>query len=107
MGLLKEELDADGESGFSFGDLLIDRAGTMLGVRATESESAATAMQNRIAGGFLVSDFIPDASGLPEGLTDAEFKRRYGGVGGEVYVRLSAESDQRVAGCPGERLQNH
>ena len=106
LGLLKEELDADGESGFSFGDLLIDRAGTMLGVRATESESAATAMQNRIAGGFLVSDFIPDASGLPEGLTDAEFKRRYGGVGGEVYERLSAEIDQRVAGCPGYRLQN-
>ena len=27
-GLLKEELDADGGSGFSFGDLMADRAGT-------------------------------------------------------------------------------
>lgn len=100
VGVLKEELDAVGGSGFSFGDLLADRAGTMFAIRATQSESAASAMQVRIVNGFAVTDFIPDAADLPEGLSDEVFKRRYGGVGGAEYQRLIAEIDGRIENCP-------
>jgi hypothetical protein len=100
VGLLKEELDADGGSGFSFGDLLADRAGTMLAVRATESETAAKAMQDRLAAGFALSDFMPEGADLPEGLSDQEFKNRFGGVGGEGYKRLLTEIDRRIDDCP-------
>jgi hypothetical protein len=105
VGLLKEELDADGGSGFSFGDLLADRAGTMLAVRATESESAAKAMQDRLAAGFALSDFMPEGADLPEGLSDQEFKNQFGGVGGEGYKRLLAEIDRRIEDCPAYKSQ--
>ncbi len=100
VGILKEELDADGGSGFSFGDLLADRAGTMLAVRATESEAAAKAMQDRIVAGFSVEDFMPDGSDLKEGLTDQELQDQFGGVGGERYRRLLTEIDRRIESCP-------
>ncbi len=98
-GILKEELDADGGSGFSFGDLLADRAGTMMSVRATTSESAARAMQARLAGGFVESDFMPSGQDLPEGLPDEQFQAEYGGVGGPRYTALLKEIDRRIAAC--------
>ncbi len=98
-GILKEELDADGGSGFSFGDLLADRAGTMMAVRGTTSESAARAMQARLAGGFVESDFMPSGKDLPEGLTNEQFQAEYGGVGGPGYQRLLKEIDRRIAAC--------
>jgi hypothetical protein len=98
-GLLKEELDADGGSGFSFGDLLADRAGTTFADVATRDEASAAAIQARLAGGFHVGDFFPPADGLPEGIQDAELQSRYGGVGGPLYRRTAEEVDRRVAGC--------
>jgi hypothetical protein len=98
-GLLKEELDADGGSGFSFGDLLADRAGTTFADVATRDEASAAATQARLAGGFRVDDFFPPASGLPEGIQDAELQSRYGGVGGPLYRQTAREVDRRVAAC--------
>jgi hypothetical protein len=98
-GLFKEELDADGGSGFSFGDLLADRAGTTFALAATRDEASARALQDRLDRGFQVDDFFPPAADLPEGLTDAEFRARYGGVGGEEYKRLVAEIERRVSSC--------
>ncbi|MCX5643195.1 MAG: hypothetical protein NTZ17_00680 [Phycisphaerae bacterium] len=103
-GLLKEELDADtGGSGFSFSDLLADRAGTTFAIRATCDEAAARAMQARLAGGFRVDDFFPPAADLPEGIPDAQFQSQYGGVGGERYLRLIEEIERRVTGCAAYR----
>jgi hypothetical protein len=103
-GLLKEELDADtGGSGFSFADLLADRAGTTFAVWATRDETAARAMQNRLAGGFRVDDFFPLAADLPEGIPDAQLQSRYGGVGGEAYRRLIEEIERRIAACAAYR----
>jgi hypothetical protein len=105
LGLLKEELDADGGSGFSFGDLLADRAGTMFAVQATRSEQAAVAMQRRIASGFVESDFIPEGSDLPEALSDREFQQGYGGVSGAGYRRVVEEIDRRIGECEVYRPQ--
>jgi hypothetical protein len=99
-GLLKEELDAGaGGSGFSFSDLLADRAGTTFALAAARDEAAARAMQDRLAGGFRVDEFFPPAADLPEGIPDAELQSRYGGVGGEPYRQLMAEIDRRIAAC--------
>lgn len=99
-GLFKEELDADiGGSGFSFADLLADRAGTTFAGRATHDETAARKMQDRIAGGFRVEEFFPPAADLPEGIPDAELLSQYGGVGGQAYLRLIEEIERRIATC--------
>jgi hypothetical protein len=100
VGLLKEELDAARGSGFSFGDLLADRAGTTFGAVATRDEKSAVAMQERIARGFEVGDFFPEAADLPENLPDEELQSVYGGVDGRGYRRMVHEIERRVAACP-------
>ena len=103
-GLLKEELDASrGGSGFSFADLLADRAGTTFALRATSDKVSARAMQDRLARGFLIEEFFPPAADLPEGIPDAELQSRYGGVGGQAYNRLIEEIEQRIATCAAYR----
>ena len=98
-GLFKEERDSAGGSGFSFGDLLADRAGTTFARVATRDEVAAVAMQARLARGFAVEDFFPPAGDLPEGITDEELLERYGGVGGPAYRRVADDIERRVAAC--------
>jgi len=98
-GLLKEELDAGGGSGFSFGDLLADRAGTRFSLGATHDAPAARAMQNRLSGRWPLDDLFPQAADLPEGVQDAELTSIYGGVGGAPYQRLIAEIERRLDGC--------
>jgi hypothetical protein len=100
-GLLKEEFDASASgSGFSFSDLLADRAGTTFAIAATRDEVAARAMQNRLAHGFRIEEIFPPADGLPEEISDAELQSRYGGVNGEGYRRLGQEIERRIATCP-------
>jgi len=99
-GLLKEEKDSAGGSGFSFGDLLADRTGTTFAQVATRDEASARALQTRLAQGFEVDDFFPHAADLPEGIQAADFQARYGGVGGKEYSRLTAEIERRIASCP-------
>ena len=100
-GLLKEELDADGGSGFSFGDLLADRAGTSFADAATRDDASALRVLQRLQGGFRVDDFFPPAVGLPEGIPDAELQSRYGGVGGALYREKIDEIERRLAQCAG------
>lgn len=102
-GLLKEELDADGGSGFSFGDLLADRAGTTFASIATRDDAAAARMQQRLAAGFRVDDIFPPATDLPEGIADAELQSRYGGVGGPLYRQQTDEIERRLALCAAYR----
>ena len=102
-GLLQEELDADGSSGFSFGDLLADRAGTRFADAATQDDESAQRIQERLARGFVVDDFFPPAEDLPEGLSDAELQKRYGGVQGAGYRKLAEELERRLARCTGYR----
>jgi hypothetical protein len=102
-GLLKEELDADGGSGFSFADLLADRCGTTLAQLATRSEPSAAGLQQQLAQGFAVDDFFPEAKDLPEGIPAPELSARYGGVGGAGFRVLMSDIERRVASCRGYR----
>ncbi len=97
-GLLKEETDAYASgSGFSFSDLLADRAGATFAIAASRNEVAARVMQSRLTGGFRIDDIFPPADDLPEGISDAELQSRYGGVGGESYRHLMVEIERRIA----------
>jgi hypothetical protein len=98
-GRLKEELDADGGSGFSFADLLADRAGTTLSAMSTRDDAGAERMQARLVTQVRIDDVFPSAEGLPEGLTDAAFRVQFGGVGGEGYRRLTADIEGRISRC--------
>jgi hypothetical protein len=80
-----------------------DAAGTTFALSATRDEAAARAMQDRLARGFPIDDFFPPAADLPEGIPDAEFQSRYGGVGGQAYRRLTEEIERRIAACPAYR----
>ena len=103
IGLFKEELDAGGGSGFSFGDLMADRAGTTFALLATQDDAAARSLQTRLAVGFRVDDFFPEAADLPENIQAAELEARYGGTGGPLFRQYAAEVERRLWSCPGYR----
>lgn len=103
IGVFKEELDAGGGSGFSFGDLLADRAGTTFALLATRDDAAARALQGRLAAGFRVDDFFPEAADLPENIQAAELEARYGGAGGRLFRQYAAEVERRLWSSPAYR----
>lgn len=103
IGVFKEELDAGGGSGFSFGDLLADRAGTTFALLATRDDAAARTLQARLAAGFRVDDFFPEAADLPENIQAPELEARYGGVEGRLFRRYAAEVERRLWSCPAYR----
>lgn len=94
IGIGKEVDDSRGGSGFSFVDLAADRAGTRLGeLAAHDPERLAAA----VSAGLGDSALLPPIHGLPESMQNAEFQRRFGGVGGPAYTRMSDEIDRRIA----------
>jgi hypothetical protein len=99
IGLYKEVDDSRRGSGFSFNDLAADRAGTRFGDLATRSPASARQLQQRVAFGIREPDFMPDAADLPEFMPEAEFNRRFGGVGAPAYLRVMEDIERRVAAC--------
>jgi hypothetical protein len=99
-GLIKEELDALTQgSGFSFGDLMADRAGVRFAAAATASEPAARALQVRLQAGYAADDFFPPTADVPENLTADQFRHDYGGVGTARYRRTVRAIDTRLNRC--------
>jgi hypothetical protein len=100
-GLYKELKDAQqGGSGFSFIDLAADRAGSRLGEACTRSRASALKMQSRLAGVADANVFFPVVRDLPEFMQQAEFQRRFGGVGQPAYQRMVEQIEARIAGVP-------
>lgn len=95
VGVYKELDDAQGGSGFSFNDLAADRAGTRLGELATSSN--VQKLQQRLAQGMTDADLLPKVSDLPEDLQAAEFQKRFGGVDGPGYKKMTTEVERRIA----------
>jgi hypothetical protein len=103
VGLYKEVDDSRGGSGFSFNDMGADRAGTRFGEAATRSDGAARQLQRRAAEIVAQSEFFPEVADLPEFMTEAEFKRRFGGIGQPGYQRMMADIERRVDALPALR----
>ena len=97
IGLYKEVDDSRGGSGFSFNDIAADRAGVRLGQSATAGMAAAQRVQRAAAARLSAADILPELKDLPEFMQEAEFKRRYGGIGSAETKKMMAEIERRVA----------
>ena len=97
IGLYKEVTDARNGSGFSFNDMAANRAGTRFGERLLQDP---VVLQTRLAKGVDDQDLIPPVQDLPEFMPEAEFVRRFGGVGAPAYNALLADIDRRIAALP-------
>jgi hypothetical protein len=99
-GLLKEEKDMlPGGSGFSFADLAADLAGVTFAVRLKEGRLSLQTLEKQ----FQVKDFIPDPTGLREGLTAAQFTRDYGSLADKRFKDELEKVRRRVNEMPGLR----
>jgi uncharacterized protein YfiM (DUF2279 family) len=96
-GVYKEMDDARRGSGFSFSDLAADRAGTMFGEMATRSSDSARRLRALVGAGLTEDDMMLVLANLPDNLSEAEFMRRFGGVGAPAYNQLVGDIDRRVA----------
>ncbi len=100
IGLYREVDDSRRGSGFSFNDIAADRAGTRFGETATQSAEHARGLQQRVSAGVRESDLMPEVGDLPEYMPEAEFKRRFGGIGAPAYQRMMQDIERRVAAVP-------
>lgn len=99
VGLFKEINDTDHGSGFSFTDIAADRAGTRFGELLTSSRPAARRLQQRLADGIRESDIMPRVDDLPEHMSSAVFKQRFGHVGSPAYHATMDEIERRISAC--------
>jgi hypothetical protein len=97
VGTAKEIEDANGGTGFSFTDLAADRAGVRFAEVAVASPSSARRVQEALSGYVGERDFFPEVHDLPEGLTSAEFRARYGDTERPAYDQIVNEIDRRIA----------
>ncbi|XQW86407.1 hypothetical protein ACOYR1_06710 [Thalassotalea piscium] len=96
IGEFKEFLDSNkGGSGFSFADLMADRAGTRLAKLATSSQDNAIKVQNLLA--TITDDtLLPSIKGLPEGLSSKRFEAKYKAIHTKEYQVLLSQIDQKL-----------
>ncbi len=97
IGVYKEVTDSRGGSGFSFSDVAANRAGTRFGQNLVGD---AARVQALLAPGPIETDLLPALDDLPEFMPEAEFLRRFGGVGAPAYEAQLAEIDRRLLELP-------
>lgn len=96
VGIIKELYDADVGSGFSFVDLLADRAGVEL-ARAATGERAGHVQHFMRSGAMSESDFMPAIHSLPESLMAIAFKTRYHNLDDVRYKVVKDDINQRIS----------
>jgi hypothetical protein len=101
-GLLKEMLDSNGGSGFSFADLSADLAGIAFARRLIDKPSLLAEVEKS----FTVAAYAIPPKGLPEGLTAAQFAKRYGSTKDERFQRELGEIRKRIEALPGLRKKH-
>ena len=99
IGLFKELDDSRDGSGFSFDDLLADRAGVRLAELATGTEQQARLLQQRMGNELSESDFMPSIENLPPSIMELEFKQRYRDLDSEKYHMVDDEIEKRILRC--------
>jgi hypothetical protein len=96
IGEAKEIKDADGPSGFSFTDLAADRAGVRFAQASLRSGDRARQIQHQLVSGASESTFFPPVADLPEGLSEAQFRARFGDIDTPRYMAIQDEIDRRI-----------
>jgi uncharacterized protein YfiM (DUF2279 family) len=87
-------------SGFSFVDLAADRAGLHLGAAAVADEATAEQVAVRLAMVREGALLPPRALGLREGMSEAGFRARYGGLGQRGYGAAVRDIDGLLSAMP-------
>jgi hypothetical protein len=96
-GILKEMLDAEGESGFSFADLAADLAGIAFAERLLGDPGRLA----QLAKSFRVKAHVLPPRGLAEGLTSARFAERYGSVRDKRFQAALEDLKKQTRALPG------
>ncbi len=97
VGLSKEINDSRGGSGFSFPDLLADRAGVKFAELATSNDHSARHVQRIMTNPNLAeSDFMPTYNNLPESITELQFKQKYISPLHPNYLIVEEEINRRI-----------
>ena len=101
VGEFKELLDSNrGGSGFSFIDLLADRAGTRFAQNATASDASARKLVRLLMGEIEKNALLPSYENLPEGLTAEKFRQHFADIESESYQEMIEVIDQRLGELP-------
>ena len=100
IGELKELLDSNGGSGFSFADLMADRAGTRLAQLVTSNEKTARKVQLLLNKNIKESGFMPTVIGLPEGISAKKFETQYVNAHSVNYQKMLTFIDNQLALLP-------
>ena len=100
---LKDSLP--GGSGFSFVDMLANRAGMRFAMEATRSPESARRIQAFMVRDAVVGDMLPDYEGLPEGIYRDDFQTEFGGLGGERTRSINQEIEHRLSTIPVLQIQ--
>jgi hypothetical protein len=95
-GILKELLDSNGGSGFSFADLAADLSGISLAEQVLKQPDRLATLARR----FRAADHCLSPRGLPEDLQRAAFEKRYGSVSDPRFQQALADLDRRVQALP-------
>ena len=96
IGVFKEVDDSRGGSGFSFPDLLADRAGVSFAEAALGEK--AEALQEYMSTRVSEEGYMPGFNHLPEGLMELEFKARYEDLDSATYALVDEEIERRISG---------
>ncbi len=100
IGVLKEELDSGGGSGFSVpGICLLTVRGRCLPNLPHAMKLRPGKCKKRFAGGVTIDDIFPPAADLPEGLQEAELQSQFGGIDGAKYREITQEIELRLQQC--------
>jgi hypothetical protein len=95
-GLAKEMLDANGGTGFSFADMLANRAGIIF----AEQLLAGEITLKEIADSFTTDKYMPEVDGLTEGLQAAEFATQFGNSATGGFAAELQQSEKRILSLP-------
>ena len=95
-GVVKEMLDSNGGSGFSFADMAANRAGIAFAVAVLKDRLTI----DDVARMFTVDSFMPPVDGLREGLQANEFTAAFGGVGDQRLQAELSRIEASISGLP-------
>ena len=100
VGMEKEVSDSREFTGFSFSDIVANRAGARFGDLATASARSARRVQEWMEQAASDVDIMPEVRDLPDHLPEEELRRRFGEPGEGAYERVLGEIEARIADVP-------
>lgn len=95
-GLMKETLDSQRDSGFSYTDMAANRAGIIFATKVLERQFTL----EQLARSFTVDKFMPAINDLDEGLSTEEMKTRLMGANAANLRTELDQIEQRILSMP-------